>query len=553
MRIFAMFTRILHKSLVISVLLLSFQTIQAQPGGYGGRHGYYPREEGTVTERPHGEHRDHMGPADGRAGMRGPWTNIYRDLPFSMDPVQRPQIPDYTVDLTDFGGVGDGVTLNTRAFEKAARHLKSMGGGRLNVPEGVWRTGPVELISNMELHVSRNAIIVFDPDRSLYPVINTNFEGLDTRRCESPIHAQDAHDIAITGGGVIDGSGQSWRAVKKSKMNSNEWKAKLASGGFLNEKGDCWYPDAGYAKAAASADMNVPDPSLDEDEIKSFLRPVMVSLRSCQRVLLEDCTFQNSPCWNLHPLWCTDVSIIRVTVRNPDYAQNGDGLDIDGCSNVVVLNSSFDCGDDGICIKSGKDEDGRRNAKPCQNLLIDGCTVYQGHGGFVVGSEMSGGVRNIKVSNCRFLGTDVGFRFKSKRGRGGVVEGIWIDNVYMKDIVTEALLFDLFYGGKSAVEAMQDGDNATGGQAFPVDETTPAFRDIHISNVVCAGASRAMYFNGLPEMPVKGIEISDCTITSRTGAEIKWSEDVSLKNVKIVPESGESVTTSNVKNFKQRK
>lgn len=545
-----------HKLLIVTVLSLTSLTLCAQSGSFGGGNGYRPQEEGTGTERPHrgpaGQGGSHA-PGGRMGGMRDFSSRIYRDLPFEMEPVRRPQIPDYTVDLTDFGGVGDGLTLNTKAFEKAARHLKSMGGGRLSVPRGVWRTGPIELVSNMELRLDRDAVIVFDPDRSLYPVINTNFEGLDTRRCESPIHAQDAHDIAITGGGVIDGSGENWRAVKKNKMNASQWKSKISSGGFLSEKGDCWYPDEGYAKAAATADMNVPDPGLDENEIKSFLRPVMVSFRRCQRVLLEDCTFQNSPCWNLHPLWCTDVTVNRVTVRNPCFAQNGDGIDIDGCRNVALLNSSFDCGDDGICIKSGKDEDGRRNAKACENLIIDGCTVYQGHGGFVVGSEMSGGVRNVKVSNCRFLGTDVGFRFKSKRGRGGIVEGIWIDNVYMKDIVTEALLFDLFYGGKSTVEAALSGEGVTGGEAMPVDETTPAFRDIHISNVVCAGASRAMYFNGLPEMPVRGIEVSDCTISSKTGAEIRWSEDVTFKGVKIVPESGEAVVTSNVKNFKQSK
>ena len=220
-------------------------------------------------------------------------------------------------------------------------------------------------------------------------------------------------------------------------------------------------------------------------------------------------------------------------IRNPEYSQNGDGIDIDACTNVILTNSSLDCGDDGICIKSGKDGDGRRHATPCQNLIIDGCTVFHGHGGFVVGSEMSGGVRNIMVSNCRFLGTDVGLRFKSKRGRGGVVEGIWIDNIYMTDIVTDALLFDLFYGGKSAVEALEDGVQQAPG-SFPVDETTPAFRDIHISNVVCNGAARAMYFNGLPEMPVKGISISNCSFSSRKGIEIHCSEDVTIDNVKVV-------------------
>ena len=482
---------------------------------------------------------------DGRDSLKP----LFKDLPFEMDIPALPSIPNRSVSLSDFAGNGNGVVSNTRAFEEAIAWLDYKGGGRLVVPAGIWKTGPIRLRSRIDLHLEKNAIILFDSDRSLYPVINTVFEGLDTRRCESPLSADGAHDVAITGEGVIDGNGQDWRPLKKAKVSDGEWKKKLASGGVVNEKGNCWYPDEGYLQAEATANMNVPAEGWDEDFIKSFLRPVMVSLRNCTRVLLEGCTFQNSPCWNIHPLLCKQLTIKNITVRNPAFAQNGDGIDIESCEDVVLVDSSFDVGDDGICIKSGKDADGRRRAAPLKRLIVDGCTVYHGHGGFVVGSEMSGGVQDIKVSNCRFLGTDVGLRFKSKRGRGGVVEGIWIDNIYMTDIVTETLLFDLFYGGKSAVEALEDGTEAAPVQEIKADETTPAFRDIHIRNVVCNGAGRAMYFNGLPEMPVSGIEISDCTISSGKGIEICRSENVSLKNVTVIPEKGEALVTSDVKNL----
>lgn len=475
------------------------------------------------------------------------FSALYEDLPFEMGRVHRPSIPDRTVCIEDFGAVGDGCRLNTEAFAEAVDFLYEKGGGHLLVPPGVWRTGPIELKSGVDLHVEHEAVVVFDPDRDLYPVIRTSFEGLDTRRCESPVHAQDAHDISITGGGVFDGSGEFWRMVKKSKMNEGQWKSQLKKGGVLSEDGSTWYPDEGFIVAMRNANMNDPDPSLPDSLIKSFLRPVMISIRNCENVLLEDCLFQNSPAWNIHPLLCKNLIVKNITVRNPEYSQNGDGIDVDSCTDVVIVGSTFDCGDDGICIKSGKDEDGRNRGVPCKGLIVDGCTVYHGHGGFVVGSEMSGGVQNMKVSNCRFLGTDVGLRFKSKRGRGGVVEGIWIDNIHMKDIVTEALLFDLFYMGKSAVEAA--GVEQVEEPAFPVDETTPAFRDIHIKNVVCAGANRAMYFNGLPEMPVRGIDVQDCVISSNTGIDIRWSEDVSLTNVQVTVKKGEPVTTSNVKNF----
>lgn len=477
---------------------------------------------------------------------------LYENLPFKMERVARPVIPDLRVSVKDFGGVGDGVALNTEAFAKAMKHLSDKGGGHLDVPAGIWLTGPIEILSNCDLHVTPNAVIIFDPDRDLYPIIQTVFEGLDTRRCESPVHAEGARNISITGGGVLDGSGEAWRMVKKSKLTDGEWRKLVASGGIVSRDGRIWYPDEGFEKATMFSNMNVPSVDLTEEqwnEIKSFLRPNMVSLRNCENVLLEDCSFQNSPCWNVHPLMCKNLIVNRVNIRNPYYSQNGDAIDVDSCENVLITNSTFDAGDDGICIKSGKDADGRRRARPCKNLIVDNCTVFHGHGGFTVGSEMSGGVENIKVSNCRFLGTDVGLRFKSKRGRGGVVKNIYINDIYMKDILADAILFDLFYGGKSAVEAAAEKDETVNVPAVPVDETTPEFRDIYISNVCCNGASRAMLFNGLPEMPVTNINVSDCTITADEGITLRNSQDITFKNVKCYPEKGDAITTLRVKNF----
>ena len=452
-------------------------------------------------------------------------------IPFDMPDVPAPSIPERTVSICDFGAKGDGRTVCTSAFEQAISTLADKGGGRVTVPDGIWKTGPITLRSNIELNLSGNAIIVFDPDQSLYPIIDTNFEGLDVRRCLSPINADGVHDIAITGGGVIDGSGDAWREVKRRKVSDDQWKRIIARGGYVPEDGKAWYPDEGYYKARLTAgSLNYPDPSLDEQEIKTFLRPVMVSLRNCERVLLEGCTFQNSPCWNIHPLYCKNLIIKNINVRNPHYSANGDGIDIDACENVLLSGSTFDVGDDAICIKSGKDADGRRHGKACRNLVITDCTVYHGHGGFVVGSEMSGGVENILVRDCRFLGTDVGLRFKSTRGRGGLVKNIWCERVYMKDIVTYGVIFNLYYAGVAATE-MANGVFEP--YITPVDETTPEFRDCHFSGIVCSGADQAIYINGLPEMPVRNIDFSSCTFTSVKNAEVNYAENVTFTDVTV--------------------
>ena len=291
---------------------------------------------------------------------------LYENLPFEMEMLARPQIPDREVLLTDFGGKGDGIAMNTDAFRDAIDHLSSLGGGHLVVPKGIWLTGPITLRDNIDLHVTRNAVILFSPDRDLYPIIETVFEGLDTRRCLPPVNADGARNISITGGGTIDGSGDSWRQVKRSKMTASQWKELLASGGFTDEAGSVWYPDStSYRGSIVSDAFNVPQ-GLETDEewesVKTYLRPVLVGLKNCENVLLEDVLFQNSPCWNIHPLMCRNVIIDNITVRNPWYSQNGDGIDIDSCEDVFLINSTFDVGDDAICIKSGKDEDGRDRA-----------------------------------------------------------------------------------------------------------------------------------------------------------------------------------------------
>ncbi|MBO6059696.1 MAG: glycoside hydrolase family 28 protein, partial [Bacteroidaceae bacterium] len=230
---------------------------------------------------------------------------------------------------------------------------------------------------------------------------------------------------------------------------------------------------------------------------------------------------------------------------------NGDGLDLESCNRCIIKNSTFDVGDDAICIKSGKDKEGRDWKMPCQNVIIEGCTVLHGHGGFVIGSEMSSGARNIYVYNCLFNGTDTGLRMKSTRGRGGVVEKIYVDKINMVNIAGEAFTFSLYYANKP-VAGKQDGDTSSADAVPPVTEETPCFRDLHISNITCQGARRAVYFNGLPEMPLSDVVLENSLFVCDEGADMHYAKNITFKNVKIQQKRGERITMADVKNFKEK-
>lgn len=433
--------------------------------------------------------------------------------------VELPKIPERKVCVTSYGAKEGMDARNTKAFNDAILDISNEGGGTVVIPAGIWYTGPIRLRSHVALHLERGALVVFRYKKEEFPLIKTNYEGTDRIRATSPIYAVEEEDIAITGEGILDGCGDSWRPVKKSKLTDSQWNKRIKTG--VNERG-MWFPSNSSFAGHYNPDIkpSEPDALKRAEKYYDFYRPVMVSLIKCKRIKLEGVTFQNSPAWNLHPLFCEHLTINNVNVRNPWYAQNGDGLDLESCRCVNILDSSFDVGDDAICLKSGKNEEARKIKFPTEYVTIKGCTVYHGHGGFVVGSEMSRGVRHVVLDNCTFIGTDIGVRFKSTLGRGGVIEDIRLSNIRMTDIAKEALLFSMLYSGA------MDESNVK-------DEDIPEFKNISLDHIQCDGAGVALGVYGLKQLPIHDILIEDCNLHANYGIKTEYAKNIILKNVKV--------------------
>ena len=452
------------------------------------------------------------------------------NLPFSMPEVHAPVFPANQVSIANFGAVADGETLNTKAINEAIRACAKKGGGTVLIPPGVWLTGPIEFESNLNLQVEAGAVVLFSPKFEDYPMPAKG------NRVTSPIHGQGLTNIAITGKGMFDGNGQHWRPVKKEKLTDRQWKELVASGGAVTADGKMWWP----SKEAMNGEsylknLRTVKKSPSPEEVagaREFLRPTTVDFSDCKNVLIDGPTFTNTPGWVLHPTDCENVIIRNTTVINDWWGQNTDAADISGCRNVLFYRNVLDAGDDGICMKSGVS---KKREFALENVVIADCIVYHGHGGFVIGSNTDGGMRNISVRNCTFIGTDIGLRFKSARDRGGKVEKVFVDGIRMKDIATSAILFDLFYDG--------NGDNDSNKVKMPL------FRDFDIKNVVCDGAADAVFVRGLSDAPIQSISLKNISITSERAMTMEDADGFTLSNVRLNFKSGPVLSAKNVKNI----
>ena len=361
------------------------------------------------------------------------------------------------MDIRDYAARSHGGADWTEAFCAAIADIKAQGGGVLTVPAGVYMTAPIKLCSHMTLEVQSGATIRFIQDEDAFPRIPLEFEGIPKELPMPCVYAEDEENVVVTGGGVIDGQGAYW------------WR-------FIREV-DHIHP-----------------------------RPYLVCFSRCSHVTIENVRLINSPCWTVHPLRCEDVSIRGLRIKNPADSPNTDGINPDACRDVRIDDCTIDVGDDCIAIKSGTEDTPDR--RPCERIIIRRCHFLHGHGGVVLGSEMSGGIRDVVVSDCVFYNTDRGVRLKTRRGRGGVVENIYLSNLMMRRVMCP-FVFNMYYSGRNHTEPQYVWDKAP----YPVDDTTPCLREVRITGVLaqectaCAG-----YFHGLAEMPVQGIVLRDVQV-----------------------------------------
>ena len=441
--------------------------------------------------------------------------------PFKMEAPALPVIPAYSDSITAHGANGNGSFLNTQAIQNTIDQCAARGGGVVIVPAGIWLTAPIELKSNINLHLREGAVLLFTKDHTKFPLIGKS----GSYSVMSPIYGKGLHDIAITGTGIINGNGDSWRPVKKGKTTLAQWKGLIKKGGAVSSDGMMWWPSKEAMNGEAYLKQARHNGKLfskaDFLPARDFLRPYMVLLSDCQRVLIDGPTFMNAPKFALVPKRCTDLVIRDVKVNNEWYAQNGDGIDIGDSKRVVLYKCTVTAGDDGICMKSNFSE--KDSGATLKNVIIADSKVYHGHGGFVIGSNEGGGMENIYVNNCSFMGTDAGIRVKSGRDRGGLVHHIYIDSIFMDNIQGPAIVFNSYYEQKKKENSAP----------VPMTSTTPRFEYFYISHVYCTSAEQSISLTGLPESPVNHIYFDHINIQADKGYEAVDTSNIHFEDVKI--------------------
>lgn len=409
----------------------------------------------------------------------------------------RVQAQEY-FNVMNFGAKNDSTGINTEVIRKAIDAASAQGGGTVYFPAGKYITGPIHMKSNITLFIDAGAEIHFSDNFDDYlPMVESRWEGTEVTNFSPLIYGHSLENIAIVGRGLIDGHGKNW------------WRFSEVEVKKLTE-------DSKWQKEFKRLNQNVLAPDLPGWVERGFLRPPFIQFLHCNNVQIKDITIQNSPFWTVNPQYCNNVTVDGVTLFNPP-SPNTDGINPESCSNVRIANCHISVGDDCITIKSGKDRSGRKVNVPAENYTITNCTMLNGHGGVVIGSEMSGGVKNIVISNCVFDGTDRGIRLKTARGRGGVVENVRVSNIVMRNIRDQAIVLDMRYA-KSEIE--------------PVSERTPQFRNIFISDLA-GSTNRIARVQGLEEMPIENVSFTNINMEANSGFYIEYAKHISIQNAQV--------------------
>jgi polygalacturonase len=437
-----------------------------------------------------------------RGGPDAPPSDPWADVPAILARIKAPTFPDRDFPVTRYGARPDGTTDATQAFRKAIQACHASGGGRVVVPAGEFLTGPIHLRSGVNLHLARGSTVRFRREPSAYlPPVMTRWEGMELMNYSPLVYAFEQEDIAVTGEGTLDG-----------QAGPEHWWPWKASQGPTSQK-----PARERLQAQVEAGVPVAQRVYGDG---AYLRPQFIQPYRCRNVLIEGVTVRNSPMWVIHPVLSQNVTVRRVTVVS--HGPNSDGCNPESSSDVLIEDSVFDTGDDCIAIKSGRNADGRRLNVPSQRIVVRGCRMRAGHGGVTVGSEVSGGVRQVYAERCQMSSPDLerGLRIKTNAMRGGVVEDVFVRDVEIGE-VGSAIDIDMLY------EEGADGP------------FTPVVRNVRVERMDVRRAQYAFFVRGLPASPVRGLFVADSAFRGVVrGSHLRGVEDVVLRNV-ILEGAGE--------------
>jgi polygalacturonase len=429
-----------------------------------------------------------------------------------IDEVKVPVFKNNNYSVNDFGAVADGVFNNSKAFEKAIKICSDNGGGTVSVPKGNYFTGPIQLEDNVNFHLEDGAEILFSTNPNDYPLVHTSFEGTEVMNYCPLIYAYNKKNIAITGKGILNG--------QANETNWWPWKGSDSEGhtyGFV--KGQPSQKDK--LNLPALMDMAQNDEPVEKRIFGEghYLRPNFIEPFGCTNVLIKEVKVVNAPFWILHPIKSTNITVDGVTIES--HGPNNDGCDPEYSKNVIIKNCTFNTGDDCIAIKAGRDNEGRKVAIKCENIIVQNCKMIDGHGGVVIGSEMSAGVQNVFVENCEMDSPNLDrvIRIKSNSKRGGIVDGVYVRNIKVGQIKEAVLKIDMFYD----VYGAQTGN------------FIPKVKNIFLENITVKNSGKfAVWAKGHESDPIENIVLKNVTIDKvQTNYFIENVKNIQFINTKI--------------------